>query len=156
MATFNDRKNQAWRIQLDAPMIESIKSAHGVELVNLESDPLQAIRFDPLKLVAVIYNICEEQITERGLSPIEFGKLLPIPPDSMVDALTEAIIDFFPTGRASHVRGVLARCETMAVKAGEIAIENMDSLMSNKRMTDRIGKRASMEIDAKMNEMFPE
>lgn len=116
--------------------------------------------------MAVIHLICESQISERNLSPTEFAKLLPQPPDPLLEAIKEAVIDFFPSGRASHVREVLTKFDEMASKADEIVlakikkmqpqiIEKMTQKADDPRLMEAFSEAADENWDEAMKKVFP-
>lgn len=146
MPSFKDRKGNEWRVELDAPTIEEIRAEHGVDLVGLDKDPLGPLRNDPMKLVTVVAALCREQITAKGLSPVEFARLLPAPPDPMLDAVRDAVIGFFPSGRSSHIREVLTKFDQMAGKTDELAQLKMQQVMDDPRVMKELNTRADQVI----------
>lgn len=152
MSEFKDRSGQTWSVSLDAPLIEEIQEKHQVELVNLKADPLLPLRNDPMKLVAVTYLLCQDQIKERGIDARQFGKLLPSPPDAIIDAIAGAIVDFFPTGRASFVREVLTESERIMTKNEEVMMEEMRMMIDNPETRKHLTTRAKHEIENAIND----
>jgi hypothetical protein len=146
MASFKDRKGNEWQVQLDAPTIEEIRDDHGISLVSLDSDPLLKLRNDPMVLVACVSVICRDQQKERNLTPVEFARLLPSPPDAMLDAVRDAVIGFFPSGRALHVREVLAKFDQMGAKTDEIAQAKMAQVMDDPKVMTAINRQADQVI----------
>lgn len=142
MASFKGKTGIEWRVELDAPTIEEIKQDHAVNLVALDKDPLGPLRGDPMVLVTVISAICREQIDAKSMSPVQFAKQLPSPPDAMLDALRDAVIGFFPSGRASHVREVLEKFDQMANKTDEIATAKMQQMMNDPRVAEAMNSKA--------------
>ena len=147
MATFKGRNGIEWRVELDAPTIEEIKAEHGVNLVNLENDPLGPLRHDPMLLVTVISALCREQIDAKSLSPKEFAKQLPAPPDPMLDALRDAVISFFPSGRSSHVQEVLEKFGQMSEKTDQLITAKMDQVLQNPKVIATLGTKADEAIN---------
>jgi hypothetical protein len=150
MASFKGKGGIEWLIELDAPTIEAIRQDHSVSLVNLESDPLGPLRNDPMTLVTVIAAICREQIDSKSMTPVQFAKQLPSPPDAMLDALRDAVIGFFPSGRASHVREVLMKFDQMASKTDELAAAKMQQVMDDPKVMKTLGEKADQVIDQTM------
>lgn len=150
MATFQDKSEQTWEVKLDPVILLEIQDTHGIRLTNLEADPMQGLRNDPMTLVAVIHMICEEQIKERQLSPKDFAKLLPFPPDVMLKAIQTEIPNFFPTGRHSHVAGVLAEFEKMGAETDELTTEKMRKIVSDPATKTRLSELADQEIQKAM------
>lgn len=157
MATFKGRDENPieWKVELDVPTIEEVEEKHSIDLVDLEKDPLIQLRSDPRKLVAVMYLICQEQIEAENLNPREFARQLPSPPDAMYEALKEAIIGFFPTGRASHVREVLAKNEEMATETDRIKIEQMEEVLADPKTMERIRTKVGTTREKLMEQLFP-
>lgn len=156
MASFKGRgeKPIEWRVELDAPTIEEIEEKHSINLVNLEADPLIKLRNDPMKLVAVIYLICQEQIEKQGLDSKQFARQLPSPPDPMLDAVREAIIGFFPSGRASHVREVLTGYDEMGTKTDELMLAKMKKVLSDPETIERLRTMGEEECDRAIDDLF--
>lgn len=153
MAGFTDRKGNLWRVELDAPTISEIRDEHGVNLVGFEADPLGPLRNDPMKLVTVIAAICRDQIAEKSLSPTEFARLLPSPPDPMLDAVRDAVIGFFPSGQASHRLEVLAKFEQMANKTNELAAVKMQQILDDPEVMKTLDNKANQVIQKAIQKM---
>ncbi len=154
MASFKDRKGQDWQISLDPVTVDEVREKHKVDLVNLDKDPLQLLRINPMKLVAVVHILCQEQIQERNLTPEQFAKSLQFPPDEMLAAVEESIVSFFPTGRHSHVREVLAGAAGMAVNLDKLTTVKMRQVLENPLTLDAISKKADIEIQAAMTRLI--
>lgn len=153
MATFKDQKGNDWPVRLDAPTIEEIRQDYSVNLVGLDKDPLGPLRNDPMQLVTVISVLCRDQVAAKGLSPVEFAKLLPSPPDPMLEALRDAVVDFFPSGRASHIREVLAKFDTMAAKTDELAAVKMQQVMDDPKVMKELNLKADRVIKEAIEKM---
>lgn len=148
MPQFLDKKGQSWNVNLDPVIALEIKEDHGIELTNLESDPLLKLRVDPMILASTISVICRDQMTERNMSPMDLMKVLPQPPDEMLKAISEAITSFFPTGRHSHVAEVLAAYEKMGVETDELTTAKLTKLVSDpatKKMLSDVADRKISE-----------
>lgn len=153
MGTFRDKTGADWKVDLDALLIEEVREKHNLDLANLEKDPLLTLRNDPMTLVAVVYILCEDQVKERNLDPKSFAKQLPHV-DQMLGAIKDAIVDFFPTGRASHVREVLTKFEEMNAKTDEIALAKMLQILQDKRTTETLSSKADEEIQKALDNLL--
>jgi len=147
MATFKDKTGQDWTISLDPVIADEIKQDHGIELTNLANDPLLKLRTEPAVLYAVILVICREQMQERNLTREQFLKRLPMPPDSILTGIEESITSFFPTGRHSHVREVLASYANMGQKTDALTTAKMRSVMDNPQTMKLLSDKADREIE---------
>jgi hypothetical protein len=146
MAQFKDKQGQAWEVNLDPVIADEIKQDHGVEIVNLNQDPLLQLRANPMVLMSVMLVICREERESRSLTREQFLKLLPLPPDPMLTAVEEAIVSFFPTGRHSHVREVLTSYADMGSKTDELTTAKMQAVLTDPQTMKAIGERADQEI----------
>lgn len=146
MPQFTDKKNQVWQVNLDPIIADEIKQDHGIEIVNLNHDPMLRLRSEPAVLFAVMLVICRDEMIERNLTREQFLKLLPLPPDAMLKAIEESIVNFFPTGRASHVREVLTEFSNVARKTDELTTAKMRAVMADPRTDRAINERADQEI----------
>lgn len=146
MAQFTDKKSQVWKVDLDPVIADEIKQDHGIELTNLASDPLLKLRSDPSILYSVILVICREQMAERNLTREQFLKLIPMPPDSILTGIEESIVNFFPTGRHSHVREVLASFANMASKTDELTTVKMKAAIADPATMKLVSDQADREI----------
>ena len=157
MPEFKDKKGQAWKVTLDPMIAEEIQSDHGIEIVNLKQDPMLQLRSDPMVLTAVMLVICREEWEARSLTREQFLKLLPLsddsPPDAMLKAVEEAIVGFFPTGRRSHVREVLASYANMGSKTDELTTAKMQAVLADPRTMKAIDARADQAISKALQEL---
>jgi hypothetical protein len=154
MASFKDKNGQEWTVSLDPVIADEIEQKHKIQIVNLQEDPLLKLRTDPMTAVAVLYLICQDQVKERSLSPAQFAKCLPFPPDEWLKAIEESIVSFFPTGRASHVREVLTSYANMADKTAGLITAKMHSVMDDPRLAKTLNDKADIEIDRAMQRLI--
>lgn len=142
MAKFLDKSGREWLVELDVLKVEEIEQDHGVRLTNLERDPLLSCRNDPAVLASMVLVICREQREAEGLTREQFIRLMPQPPDAMLQAMAEAIVAFFPSGRHLHVREVLTQMEAMAMKTDEIAVEKLSAILTDKNVLTKLKSKA--------------
>lgn len=79
MATFTDKKNGTWEIDLTVATIRRIKSLAGVDLLQIGEGerPLFVRLVDDFELQgAVLWATIEPQARERGIEPEQFANLL--------------------------------------------------------------------------------
>jgi hypothetical protein len=145
MSEFKDKKGQVWKVELDPILVSEVKEKHSIDLANLEADPMLKLRSDPMKLVAVIHILCQAQIEERSLTPVEFAKILQFPCDEMVAAVEVAIVNFFPSGRHSFVIAALANYAEMGRKTDTWTIEEQKTTLSDPQIPVAMSRIASQE-----------
>jgi len=154
VSKFKDKTGKEWTIILDPILVEEVNEDHAIELTKLESDPLTKLRNDTMMLVAVVCVLCRDEREEMQMSRKDFVKGLKFPPDEMLAAVGESIIDFFPSGRASHVREVLTAGEEMAAVTDQIASAEMLSTIQNPETKTRLSSLAKCEIDRAIAELM--
>lgn len=150
MAKFLDKTGQEWSVDLDVLKIEEIQEDHGIRLTDLERDPLLKVRTDPTVIYPVILVLCREQRESLGLTREDFLRRMPVPPDAMIEAISEAIINFFPSGRHSHVREVLTRMDEMSMKSDEIAASKLSMIVSDPQVISKLKAKADRLFDEEM------
>jgi hypothetical protein len=154
MATFKDKTGQDWSVNLDPVIADEIKQDHQIQIVNLETDPMLKLRTDPSILCAVMLVICRDQIAAQSLTREQFLKRLPFPPDAMLAAIEESIVNFFPTGRASHVRDVLTSYGNMGGKTDELTTAKMRSLSEDPRLKKALSDKVDIAIAQAMQSLI--
>ena len=162
MAILTDRKERNWTIELDALLVEDVEKKWKVKLTSLENDPLRFLRDDPMCLVGVVSILCDDQIAKLDCTPedcnddpyIEFGKNLPSA-DNMLEAIADAIVNFFPSGRHSHVREVLTEFAKMSETTDALALLKMQEILKDPNTPKRLDAKADKEMQKKIDEMFP-
>jgi hypothetical protein len=154
MASFKDKNGQEWTVSLDPVIADEIEQKHKIQIVNLQEDPLLKLRTDPMTAVAVLYLICQDQVNQKDMTPAQFAKCLPFPPDEWLKAIEESIVSFFPTGRASHVREVLTSYANMADKTAGLITAKMHSVMDDPRLAKTLNDKADIEIDRAMQRLI--
>lgn len=101
-----------------------------------------------------VYLLCQSQSEKLGLTADDFADSLPSPPDAMIEAVEEAIVNFFPSGKHIHVREVLTKYSEMGSKTDEIARTKMAKIIADPKSFERIGRKADQEIEAEMQKIF--
>jgi hypothetical protein len=154
MAQFVDKKGQVWQVDLDPVIADEINQDHAIKIVDLTADPLLKLRTDLSVLCAVMLVICRDQIAELSLTREQFLKRLPFPPDSMLTAIEESIVNFFPTGRHSHAREVLASYDSMASKTDALTTAKMQAVVNDPATMDMISRKADQDISKAMKTLI--
>ncbi len=154
MASFRDESGNDWRVRLDAISLDEIKSDHGIDLVDLEHDPLRKAINDGRILAAILLVICRDEREKRGITREQFVKDIPQPPDAAIEALREALIGFFPSGQTSHRREVLAKFDQMADKTNELANLKMKRVMDDPSLMKKLEAKADRAVDAEIEKLM--
>ena len=97
-----------WTIQLTAQLVNEVKQIFDLDLMARSVAPFEQLAGDLVLLIDVLYVLCREQATERGMTSEQFGESLT--PDSLVpaaDALCRAIAEFRPAWRGTQARRFL-------------------------------------------------
>jgi hypothetical protein len=64
----------------------------------------------------------------------------------MLDALRDAVVNFFPSGRASHVREVLSKFDQMSEKTDQLATAKMQQVMDDPKVMQTLDAEADRVI----------
>ena len=150
--TFKDAKGNEWAIKLNGPVIKDIQDTFKFKLTSLDADPINQLANDPVMLVDVLFLLCETQAKERQLDSRAFGEILEPGLDGPIAALTEALINFFPSGKRSAIRSALLASQKVQDKAAEIMINELGSPEMMNRMEAKLRERGKAEIDRLLNQ----
>lgn len=139
-STFLDNREEVWKLQLNVGLIEDIKDQAEVDLDEVVKDSnklADIITKEPKKLVAILYVMCEDQITQRGMTPKDFGHRFDrLTLDNASNALIESIVLFYPRGSAGRILAekmpqILAKMDQIMQKKAE---QNIKVALSNMRI----------------------
>ena len=107
MPNFTDTRGDSWAVNLEVAALKRVAAYTDFDLLNLLDDKLTGLSqlYDnPIKLVEILYAICEPQIADRGLSDDEFGQRFA--GDVLragADALVEATATFYQNPKQGRV-----------------------------------------------------
>jgi hypothetical protein len=79
---------------------------------------------------------------------------LPFPPDQQLRAIEEAIVDFFPSGRHSHVREMLAGFNSMESKTDELTIAKVQSVLTDEKTMEALKGKVDRVFSEKFRAMI--
>jgi len=154
MASYKDESGNEWRVRLDAISLDEIKADHGIDLVDLEHDPLRRVINDGRILAAILLVICRDDREAKGITREQFVKAIPQPPDAAIEALREALISFFPSGQTSHRREVLAKFDEMATKTSWMANLKMKRVMDDPKLMAKLEAKADRGVEEEIGKLL--
>lgn len=146
MAKFTDRHSREWQIDLDAPTLRKIKSEHGIDLVELKSDPIAQLASNPLLLADVAWSLCRAQAGEQTIDDFQCG-LGGEENTRLLDAIAEAVVNFFPVGRQSFAASQLAQNADLQRKAEESAIRQMNDPKTTAKILQAMQTASEKEMN---------
>ena len=144
---FLDKNNQEWKVELNGPIIKDIQEQFNFKITSLDADPLNQMANDPVMAVDVLYLLCEKQASERGMDSRAFGECLPPGIDGPLEALREALINFFPLGKKSAIRSALEASQRFQEKASQILAEDLLNEDRMERLVDMARKKLTEEME---------
>lgn len=107
MAAFKDRHGREWTFELTTWDLRALKLEAGEDLGKLTAGDFSLVNellSDSSRVLNVLYTLCKEQREKLGVTDEQFGRSLV--GDSYwdaVDALKQAIVDFFRSGHKEIV-----------------------------------------------------
>lgn len=100
MRSFKDSKGDIWDVAIHITAERRLRSRLNFSLIDLAKDKfigLADFLGDPIRLVDVLYVICEDQCRERGISDEDFGRrMFGDTITKATQAFLEELTDFFP------------------------------------------------------------
>jgi len=147
MAKFRDAEGRDWPLFLTTDLIKEVRRLHDINLADLDGQMYTRLADDPVPLVAILWILCEEDAKRREVTPKEFGKaLVGDAIESAVDALVEAITDFFPTRRRSLLRAAHAKTKTARENAYDLAMSRLNDPTMEARFNEAMAARMDADI----------
>ncbi len=106
MAKFKDAAGELWVIELDAVVLDNVRSELDVDLVDMSAGGLAEVTSDAVKLFKVLAILCMDEREERNLTTDRaFAKR--IKGDAIqnaIEAVVGAVEDFFPKNDTFDIR----------------------------------------------------
>lgn len=139
--TFRDNVGNEWRIAITVPVLQRIREAAGVDLVEIiEGKHVERLHTDPVFLVSVLYAACGAEIQARSMTPEQFASaIVGDVIDDAVAALGGALVDFFPKYRRDLLQRVLANVRQ--------AMDATSTALLERMTTDRVAEAVREAID---------
>lgn len=133
---FTDSRGRSWPVTININTVRRVKSACGIDLLNLvtlsadgvATDLLDRLACDTYLLVDVLFELVRPEATANGITAEDFAEALD--GDALEDAtnaLLEAVIDFFPGAKRRALRAMLAASRRFAQKQNETLAELLKS-----------------------------
>jgi hypothetical protein len=138
MATFMDKGNRKWILDLNVTQLKRAK-ASGFDIPEgiANGKLLEQCCADEIYLVDLLYALCKEQADEREMSDEDFGRTVGTGPciAGAVDALMEALTDFYQN-RAEPVRKAMEKYREMETKAMVKCSQKIEEMDIDKMVED--------------------
>jgi len=128
MHIFEDRNGMGWHVEITVGTVKKLR-ALGIDIVSVDGKGLAGLVDDPVSLSDALWAICEAQANERGITDEEF--FAAIDGNSVVsatDAITEAVIDFFPPSRRAIWRRAIEKGKMMETAMTETAMQKLEEM----------------------------
>lgn len=127
MPVFKDRNAKEWTVALDGPTIRAVRQERQVNLGAMDGKVFAEMEADPVLLLDVLWIICRSQAQAAGISDVQFGQaLVGDAIDGATKALTDAWLDFFPTGKRSLLRSLADKQAALTAKATAQALAKVE------------------------------
>ena len=126
MESFKDKQGREWFVDIDAGMIDVLKSKLKIDLLDSDS-VMQLVYGKRGELVSTMWIICEDQIEKLKLDPVGFAKGFNGPTiEAAIKALLDELINFSHSPKTaekmkSYLRaGMVDTEEKMAEAVGSL------------------------------------
>ncbi len=128
MPEFTDTNGKIWTVRLDAPTIADVRRDCEVDLADMEGKVASDLENDPVLLVNVLYVVCREQAIKGDISDRDFGRsIVGDPIGAATKALTDAITDFFPSGKRTLLRSLVNKQGEIRDKGTALALAKLNN-----------------------------
>ena len=131
MHSFRDTAGRTWTVAIHVAAVKRVRSLVAVDLYKLVDDgfqPLANLLGDPVQLVDVLYCLCQDEATSRGLSDEDFGRALAGDAITQAaEAFVEELIDFFPDAR---IRATLRKVQTTGQRVRDRLLDHVETTLA--------------------------
>lgn len=147
MPEFTDTNGKVWSVRLDAPTIADVRRDCGVDLADMDGKVANQLENDPVLLVNVLYVVCREQAVQASISDRDFGRSLVGDPIGVATkALTDAITDFFPSGKRTLLRSLVNKQGEIRDKGTQLAMAKLNNPVLEASLVAAMESKMDAEI----------
>jgi hypothetical protein len=140
MKIFKDALQRDWTVSINVLAVKRIKAKLDIDLLDsTKGELLLSLADDPVSLCDMLWILCEEEATKRGIGDEDFGRSLAGDAiDRATTAFLEELVDFFPSGKRRILETMLACLKTFQALASNRALAMMDSPELTARMERQV------------------
>jgi hypothetical protein len=128
MPQYIDTEGRTWTVQINIATVKAVRSACGVDLLQaVEWKLTEELIADPVKLVDILFVICQAQAEKQGVSDEQFGRaLFGDPLAEATSAFLGALVDFFPKDRRAVMAKAIEKRDILERKTLEVMSKQLD------------------------------
>jgi hypothetical protein len=127
LKTFRDNAGRTWTVAVTVASIKRVRATAGVDLYGLVDDGFRGLAellADPIRLVDVLYVLCQAEAERQGVTDEQFGEAMAGDAiDLATTAFLESFTEFFP---APKVRAGIARLIEASGQVRERMLDEMN------------------------------
>lgn len=125
-----------WQLTVNYSAGERVKALTNLDLFSINI--FEEIGNNPMKLIETLYAICQPEADANKITKQQFvDSLAGDTIEKAADALTQEIIDFFPSSRRETLKRLLATAEQLQGKA----LEMLDAKLKDPNLLNELGKQ---------------
>lgn len=134
MRSFKDKHGTEWTVDVDLSLINRVRSATGINLIDLVLGKAgDDVAEDLEKQGQILWAVCEDQARARNASPETFAKGMN--GESMekgFEAIAEGVADFLSPTRRDLARKVMEKGKAVQAAALDLVNQKLDALDPSK------------------------
>lgn len=158
MTTFTDTEGRSWEVHITTNALKRVHSLTGENIDTLfDEKTVDRLCTDYVFIADALYAVCKPQADERGVTDEQFGEALAGEPlEKAIEALLEALVDFFPPKRQATARRLVKafkKLETTVFNRVNTRLDTLDleqtadQVMSSESFTNSPASSASTPED---------
>lgn len=146
MRSFKDQAGKEWKISIDTGAVRMLRRELNVDLVDVPAFS-ELVGKDPVRLVEVLFQLCQDQASEAGISPDQFAK--GFAGDALErggEALMNELVDFFPSAQRGTLRKVKEtgrKLQTEILKTIDAKLDAIDPAEMVKNLLSTSGESST-------------
>ena len=151
MSTFYDAEDNGWDLKVTTGTLCRVREQLKTNLLDLfggQGQELAGLCADPIRLGKILWVLCREQATARGMEELDFydvlfGDAL----ESATEALLEAVCDFFPNQKQrKSARMILAKICEMRNQLMETGCRDLEATLDRINLDESAGLKSSAYV----------
>ena len=134
MERFKDASDREWTLTVTVKTVKAIRDELNIDITKMfEPSETMNVIGDPVTFVNVLFIVCREQATVRGLNDEKFGEALYDGGDGDVvetarECLIREMLRFFPKARQEMVRATLAKAKELQDVTSDLILKRISGI----------------------------
>jgi len=154
VGSFKDNQERTWSIDLTVGAVKRIRSVLSIDLLDLRDDTFTRLASDILLMHDLVWLLCEEQATKRGIGEEEFGAaVVGDPLSDAIGVVMGAIPGFFHAAKKSLITTAVQKSKAMREKAEELTAKTLADTALDQRIEAAMSEGIKNQVEQALTQL---